>query len=125
MPSTAADPRSEQAAPLFAALSDPTRLRLVERLSQEGPLPISALAQDLPISRQAVTKHLVALEDVDLATSRREGRERIFELRPERLSIVHRYLDQISRQWDRALDRLRAHVETGVGGLERQDGEEV
>lgn len=101
----------EGAAPLFSALGDPTRLRLVARLSSDGPQSISTLAEDATISRQAVTKHLRMLEATGLASSRREGRERIFELRPARLAAAHRYLDQISRQWDQALDRLRAHVE--------------
>ena len=102
---------SQASAPLFAALGDATRLRLVTRLSSEGPQSISALAGGATISRQAVTKHLEVLEEAGLAASRREGRERIFELRPERLVAVHRYLDQIGRQWDEALTRLRAHVE--------------
>lgn len=111
MSPTAATHGSRGPAPLFAALGDATRLELVSRLSREGPQPISALAGNTKISRQAVTKHLQVLEEAGLAASRREGRERIFELRPERLDKVHRYLDQISRQWDRALDRLKAHVE--------------
>lgn len=103
--------RFDQAAPIFAALSDPTRLQLLERLSRNGPQSISELAEDATVSRQAVTKHLVALEKADLATSRHEGRERIFDLRPQQLAVVHRYLDQISRQWEQALGRLQAHVE--------------
>lgn len=98
-------------APLFAALGDSTRLELVSRLSREGPQPISALAGNTKVSRQAVTKHLQILEQAGLAASRREGRERIFELRPEQLVVVHQYLDKIGRQWDMALDRLKAHVE--------------
>lgn len=101
----------EQAVPIFAALSDATRLQLVARLSRDGPQSISALARDVTISRQAVTKHLGVLEAAELAASRRDGRERIFELRPERLDAAHRYLDQIARQWDAALDRLEAYVE--------------
>lgn len=110
MPSTAAE-NVEQAAPLFAALSDATRLRLLARLSRQGPQSISALAEGTTISRQAVTKHLQALEEAGLAESRRSGRERIFELRPGRLVDVHRYLDQIGQQWDEAVERLRAYVE--------------
>jgi DNA-binding transcriptional ArsR family regulator len=87
------------------------RLRLVTRLSREGPQSIAALAEEATISRQAVTKHLRTLEDAGLAASRRVGRERIYELRPERLSDVHRYLDRIARQWDDALARLQAYVE--------------
>jgi DNA-binding transcriptional ArsR family regulator len=109
---------SEEPAPLFAALGDAARLQLVARLSREGPQSISVLAKDAMISRQAVTKHLQVLEKAGLAASRREGRERIFDLRPERLAAVHRYLDQIGRQWDEALARLQAHVEKEKGSEE-------
>jgi DNA-binding transcriptional ArsR family regulator len=101
----------ETTAPLFSALGDSTRLRLVARLSSDGPQSISALAENATISRRAVTKHLRMLEATGLASSRREGRERIFALRPARLAAAHRYLDRIARQWDQALDRLQAHVE--------------
>lgn len=103
MTSAAATQGLEQAAPLFAALGDATRLELVARLARRGPQSISALAEGATVSRQAVTKHLEALEVAGLAESRRVGRERIFELRPERLARVNRYLDQIARQWDEAL----------------------
>lgn len=111
MPSAADVEGFEHAAPLFAALSDATRLRLVTRLSRQGPQSISALAEGATISRQAVTKHLRALEEAGLAESRRSGRERIFELRPGRLAAAHRYLDQVARQWDEAIERLQAYVE--------------
>ena len=101
---------STAAAPLFAALGDSTRLELIARLSREGPQSISDLADSATISRQAVTRHLEVLEEAGLAASHREGRERIFELRPQRLAVAHRYLDRIGRQWDAALDRLQAHL---------------
>lgn len=104
-----------RAAPLFAALGDSTRLELVARLSRDGPQSISVLTDNVAISRQAVTKHLEVLEEAGLAASRREGRERIFELRPQRLAAAHRYLDQIGRQWDAALTRLNAHLAKGKG----------
>jgi DNA-binding transcriptional ArsR family regulator len=99
------------AATIFAALSDRTRLRIVARLSGEGPQSISRLARGGSVSRQAITKHLRALEAAGLARSARAGRERIWELRTRRLSEVRRYLDQISQQWDAAIERLRAMVE--------------
>ena len=110
MPPFAATRASTAAAPLFAALGDSTRLDLIARLSRDGPQSIADLSEDAAISRQAVTKHLEILEEAGLARSRREGRERIFELRPQRLAVAHRYLDQIGRQWDAALDRLQAHL---------------
>ena len=100
-----------QAAPLFAALGDPTRLRIVARLCSGGPLSIARLTEGASVTRQAVTKHLRALEAAGLVSSGRAGRERIWELRTRRLSEVRSYLDQISSQWDRALERLHAHVE--------------
>jgi DNA-binding transcriptional ArsR family regulator len=74
-------------------------------------LSIIALTDGAPVSRQAITKHLHALEEAGLARSARLGRESIWELRPHRLAEVHRYLDQIAAQWDAALGRLRAFVE--------------
>lgn len=103
--------RLAHAAPIFAALGDETRLRIVARLCGGVPLSITRLAEGATISRQAVTKHLQALEHAGLAGSFRFGRERFWELRARRLSEARRYLEKISAQWDAAIDRLRAHVE--------------
>lgn len=103
------------AAPVFAALGDPRRLRLLARLSRGGPLPIVRLVEGAGVSRQAVTKHLRALELAGLVKSDRAGRQRIWRLRPERMAEAGRYLAQISEQWDQALGRLRAMVEHPEG----------
>lgn len=100
------------AAPLFAALGDETRLAIVARLCSRGPQSIIRLTEGTKVTRQAVTKHLNALADVGLVGSKREGRERIWEMETKRLADVRRYLDHISTQWDEAIDRLRALVET-------------
>jgi DNA-binding transcriptional ArsR family regulator len=100
-----------EAAPVFAALGDETRLTLVTRLSETGPQPIVRLTDGMGITRQAVTKHLAALEDAGLIRSARVGRERIWELEPKGLDRVQRQLATISRQWDAAIERLRAFVE--------------
>ncbi len=109
-PPTAA-PRLADAAPVFAALGDGTRLRLVARLCDEGPLSISRLAEGAPVSRQAVTKHLLALERARLVRSARAGRERVWELAPARLAEARSWLEQASARWDAAMGRLRALVE--------------
>ena len=109
--SRSAAARLQDAAPVFAALGDPTRLRLVTRLCAEGPLSITQLAAGSDVSRQAVTKHLNALAGAGLAHYERRGRELIWELEPRRLEMARRYLDRISDQWDVAIDRLRALVE--------------
>ena len=99
------------AAPVFAALGDPTRLRIVMRLCTEGPQSIVQLTEGSQVTRQAVTKHLVALEEAGLVRGERDGRERIWELQGKRLAEARHWLDQISEQWDAAIERLRALVE--------------
>jgi DNA-binding transcriptional ArsR family regulator len=100
-----------EAAPLFAALGDKTRLSIVARLCNEGPLSIVRLCEGSTISRQAISKHLSALSKSGLVRSDVEGRERVFALEAKRLAEVRRHLERISQQWDAAIDRLRAFVE--------------
>ena len=99
------------AAPVFAALGDTTRLRVIARLCQEGPLSITRVSEGEKVTRQAITKHLHALAGAGLIRSRRLGREQIWQFEPERLAIAHRCLEQISEQWDAAVSRLKAYVE--------------
>ena len=100
-----------EAAPVFAALGDETRLRIVSRLAEEGPMPSVELTEGTGMTRQAVSKHLTALQDAGLLRSARVGRERIWELEPKGLVEVQRHLEAISRQWDAAIERLRTFVE--------------
>jgi len=97
--------------PIFAALGDATRLRLLARLCVGGPLPTVRLTEGGNLTRQAITKHLRALQGAGLVKSGRIGRECIWELQPRRIAEVRRYLDQISGEWDRTLERLRDFVE--------------
>ena len=95
---------------VFAALGDQTRLRIVARLA-DGPLSIAKLTAGSRITRQAVTKHLRVLERARVVHGARHGREMLWQLDRRRLEEARQYLDQISRQWDRALARLRDFVE--------------
>jgi DNA-binding transcriptional ArsR family regulator len=104
-------PTPAASALLFAALGDRTRLWLVSRLCDGGPMSITSLTTGSHVSRQAVTKHLRVLEGAGLVRSRRRGRERIWQLERRRLREARRYLDAISLQWDDALARLRDYVE--------------
>jgi DNA-binding transcriptional ArsR family regulator len=99
------------AAPVFAALGDPTRLALLARLADGEARSIVALAADTRLTRQAVTKHLHVLERAGLVAQRRTGRESRFACRPEPLATARAYLDAVSAHWDRALGRLRSLVE--------------
>jgi DNA-binding transcriptional ArsR family regulator len=108
---SAAAARAFEAAPVFAALGDRTRLHIVTRLSGGGRLSIARLTTGTRVSRQAVTKHLETLAHAGLVRSQRRGRERLWELETGRLARAGRYLEQISRDWDDALERLRKMVE--------------
>ena len=99
------------AAPLFAALGDETRLALLDRLGAGGPQSITRLAAGSAVTRQAITKHLHVLAAAGLVHDARRGRERIWTLDADRLDEARRSLDQIARQWDEALGRLKAFVE--------------
>ncbi|MFT3773464.1 MAG: metalloregulator ArsR/SmtB family transcription factor [Minicystis sp.] len=99
------------AVPIFAALGDETRFRLLARLSAEGPRSGADLRETTKLSRQATTKHLAVLAEAGLVRSRRAGRDRVWELSPKRLAEAQQYLDRISKQWDDALGRLKKFVE--------------
>ena len=96
---------------LFAALGDETRLRLVSRLCDDGPMSITRLTGGFSVTRQAITKHLRVMEEAGLVRSTRHGRQSVWRLSPQRFGEVRRYLELISKQWDDALGRLRKFVE--------------
>ena len=96
---------------MFAALGDETRLRLVSRLSSDGPTSITRLAVGFEITRQAITKHLRIMEDAGLVRSTMRGRESVWQLEQKRLAAARRHLQAISAQWDETLGRLKRFVE--------------
>ena len=98
-------------APVFAALGDETRLELVARLCTGGPRSITGLTEGSTVTRQAITKHLHVLASAGLVRDVRHGRERLWEVETGGLSEARRCLEEISRQWDSALARLRELVE--------------
>jgi DNA-binding transcriptional ArsR family regulator len=98
-------------ASVFAALGDETRLSVLAKLSNGRPQSISRLTAGTKLSRQAVTKHLRVLANAGVVRSVRSGRESLFEFEPRPIEEVRNYLDQVSKQWDDALSRLKAHVE--------------
>jgi len=100
-----------RSAPLFAALGDETRLRLISRLCDRGPISITRLTAGSKVTRQAITKHLRVMEQAGLVRSARHGRESVWQLDHQRLEYARRYLELISKRWDDALGRLREFVE--------------
>jgi DNA-binding transcriptional ArsR family regulator len=90
---------------VFAALADPTRREVIGRLAQE-PASASRLALELPITRQAVAKHLAALDRAGLVASRREGRELRYMLNPEPMGDAMAWMASVGASWDERLARL-------------------
>ncbi len=101
----------DASAPIFDALGDPTRLRLVASLAEHGPQSIRRLTDGSGVTRQAITKHLRVLDGAGLVRGSRRGRESMWTLEPEPLDLAKRYLDLVSDRWDSALDRLKKLVE--------------
>lgn len=94
----------------FAALADPARRTMVERLAQ-GPATVSELARPLPMSLPAVLLHLKVLEDCGLVTSRKVGRVRTCRVEPQMLAQSEKWVSECRQTWERNLDRLGAFLD--------------
>ena len=104
--------RAPVRAAVFAALGDETRLNLISRLADAQRYSISQLTEGSGLTRQAITKHLRILEAARIVHHVHSGRESLFEFDPKPIRTVKDYLDLVSAQWDDALGRLKAFVET-------------
>jgi len=103
--------RSAEAATVFAALGDPTRLALVARLCDGSRRSIAQLSEGHSLTRQAISKHLRVLEGARVVRSERAGRESLFVLNPQPIEDIRSYIELVSSQWDTALSQLKAFVE--------------
>jgi DNA-binding transcriptional ArsR family regulator len=105
-------PRRKTPSPIFAALGDEMRLRLMTALCVGGAMSITQLTAGTEITRQAITKHLDVLAAAGLVRDIKVGRERLWEFEPAQLDEARRWLDGVARQWDQALARLKRAVES-------------
>lgn len=96
--------------PIFSALSDPNRRYVVEALAERGEATATELASELPVTRQAVSKHLNALEDAGLVEGTRAGREVRYRLTPDSLGAAVSWIEHVGAQWDARLAALRRHL---------------
>lgn len=103
---------SDALAGVFAALGDPTRLKLVAVLCAGGAFSIAQLTANTDISRQAVTRHLQVLAQVGIVHDVKQGRERLWQLEPGQIEEARRTLEIIGREWEVALGKLKAFVES-------------
>jgi DNA-binding transcriptional ArsR family regulator len=99
----------------LAALADPTRRRVFERL-KSGPRPVGAIARGMPVSRPAVSQHLKALKEAGLVADRPEGTRRVYFIDPHGLGALRKWLDQF---WDEALAAFQAEVEKASNEKDR------
>jgi DNA-binding transcriptional ArsR family regulator len=95
---------------IFVALADPTRRLLLQQLCEGGSGTAASFAARLPITRQAVTKHLVMLEQAGLVTVHETGRERRYVPQPESLQTVTTWIEAIEAQWDHRLAALQSYL---------------
>lgn len=98
---------------VFAALADPTRRAVVQELSRQETVTASALTAQLPMTRQAIAKHLALLSSAGLVSSERAGRETRYRLTPDPLEEAMAWMADVGGQWDRRLEKLRRHVGGG------------
>ena len=107
---------------LWSAIADPSRRRVLDRLVRGGAASASAIAEEVPFTRQAVMKHLAVLEEAGLVTRSREGREVRFAVQPERLDEATRILVQLAGEWDRRLQSIKRIAEAAHRNASRASG---
>ncbi|GAA4547159.1 ArsR/SmtB family transcription factor [Amycolatopsis samaneae] len=98
---------------VLAALADPTRRQLLDRLAAHPSATATQLAGELPVSRQAVVKHLAVLDRAGLVSGWRDGRERRYRVRPEALADTARWLDHLAARWAGRLAAIKRIAESG------------
>jgi DNA-binding transcriptional ArsR family regulator len=101
--------RHDRVDSVFAALADPTRREVIRCLSEE-PGTATELAARLPVTRQAVAKHLAALDEAGLVEGERTGREVRYRLTPRPMTDAMSWMTEVGAEWDRRLDALREHL---------------
>ena len=99
--------------PVFEALADPTRRSVIRALADEGPITLADLSRQLPITRQAVAKHLVVLQGAGLVDASGPVRGRVYMFTPRPLADAMTWMVDVGAGWDERLARLKRHVERG------------
>jgi DNA-binding transcriptional ArsR family regulator len=103
-------------ASIFTALADPTRRELLMSLAENSPKTATQLAEEYPITRQGILKHLHILEEASLVTVYQKGREKRYALTPEPLSELEQFIQEISAKWDKRLLQLKTFLEEEEAG---------
>ncbi len=104
--------RGDEVDEVWAAVADPTRRRLLDVLLAHGEATATTLAGELPVTRQAVAKHLAVLDRAGLVEGRRQGREVRYAVRPEQLDAATRWMARVAEQWDERLAAIKRIAES-------------
>ncbi|MFF9430554.1 MULTISPECIES: metalloregulator ArsR/SmtB family transcription factor [unclassified Streptomyces] len=107
------EPVSDPADRVLGALADPTRRALLDLIAEQGRATATSLAARLPVSRQAVVKHLAVLDTAGLVTAARVGREVRYAVRPAALDATARWMAALASDWDRRLAAIKRIAEDG------------
>ena len=113
--------RDDHVDELWAAVADPTRRRLLDALLAQGDATATTLAREVPVTRQAVAKHLAVLGRAGLVEGGRQGREVRYAVRPERLDLAARSLARVASQWDQRLLTIKQIAESAARARERNE----
>ena len=105
---------------LWSAIGDPSRRRVLDLLVRRGAASASWLAGQVPFSRQAVSKHLVVLEQAGLISRRKQGREVLYQVDAERLDQAARAMSGLASQWDRRLNTIKRLAEAAYAQARAQ-----
>ena len=98
-------------APIFAALADPMRRKLLINLAENSPKTVTQLAREYPITRQGILKHLQILRNAGLVAVHQQGRDKCYTFIPEPLSELEQWINVLNAKWDERLLRLKAFIE--------------
>ena len=102
---------NERQPSVFAALADPVRRDVLKDIAAKSPVTATQLAQQYPITRQGILKHLQILETAGLVEVKRRGREKRYTLMPQPLQEVGRWIEELNGVWDARLERLKTLLE--------------
>lgn len=111
-----------RAGAVFEALGDPTRREIMREVARRGPVTATELAERVPVTRQAIAKHLTVLLDAGLVAAERAGRERRFSARTSSMIDAGRWLDSTGAAWDDRLQRLATRVEVPATDVDASPG---
>jgi DNA-binding transcriptional ArsR family regulator len=107
---------------LWSAIGDPSRRRVLDLLINNGEVSASWLADRVPFSRQAVSKHLVVLEEAGLVSRRKQGREVLYQVEADRLDQATRAMADLAAEWDRRLNAIKRLAEAAYAESKKKQG---